>query len=416
MKAKHLTTAVCLFIACAMLLNLSACSSVTVQAMDLTEGISANKVNEKTADDKFIDNSASFAANLFVKSAKEEENVLISPLSVMLALAMTANGADGETKAEMQQLLGADIPIEELNAYLQTYVNNLPNSENSKLDIANSIWFRDKKAFEINKDFLQTNADYFNAAAYKAPFNDTTINDINNWVSNKTDGMIDKIIEKINNDTIMFLINALTFEALWDNEYNLADLYDGNFTSYKNEKQNAKMMRSMENNYIETDNATGFIKPYKNNEYSFVALLPNEDIALDDFINNLSGESFIKIIKNSKNNTLVTAHIPKFSYDCSIVMNDILEQLGMPAAFDETTADFSNLGKGNDNLYISEVLHKTFIAVDELGTKAGAVTKVEIEEKSAPMTQSVVLDRPFVYAIVHNDTSLPIFMGTLRTL
>ena len=145
--------------------------------------------------------------------------------------------------------------------------------------------------------------------------------------------------------------------------------------------------------------------------------MPNENISIEDYIESLTGENFISTINNAENTT-VFASMPKFEYDYEIQLNDVLETLGMPDAFDSVKADFRNMAVSPEgNLFIGEVLHKTFISVDELGTKAGAVTKVEINDEGGLLDpQTVRLDRPFVYAIIDNDAGLPLFIGTVTTL
>lgn len=411
-----ITLILCLLLLGVMLLNMTGCA-LKVNASDLMEGVSANTVKGKANDDKFIKNSADFAIKLFKKSAAEDKSSLISPLSVMLALAMTANGADTQTKAEMEALLGGDIKLDELNEYLYTYVKNLPSDKKSKLEIANSIWFRnDENRLMVEKDFLQKNADYYGANAYKSPFDAQTLKDINNWVEDKTDGMIDKIIDEINPDAVMYLINAIVFDAEWQNVYNKKDIYTGTFTAYDDTKRSVEMMLSEESKYINDGKATGFIKDYKDKKYSFVALLPNENISIKDYIASLTAEKLLNAIKNSED-VYVTAQLPKFSYDYTVKMNDALKMLGMPTAFKADMADFTKLGKSSrGNIFIGEVLHKTFISVDELGTKAGAVTKVEMRDESARLGYTVKLDRPFVYMIIDNTTKLPIFIGNVMDI
>ena len=393
--------------------NLIACIPA-VQAADLMSGISGKSVQGKNADAKFIGNTADFSLELFKKSISEEKNSLISPLSVLLALAMTANGADTQTLAEMESVLGHDIPLAELNEYLYSYVNNLPRNKKARLDIANSIWFHeDEDCLTVEKDFLQQNADYYNAAAYQSPFDGQTLKDINNWVKKHTDGMIEKILDQISPDAVMYLINAVVFDARWEKVYEKNNIQQGEFTNLDDSKQRVDFMLAEESIYLEDDKATGFIKPYANNNYSFVALLPNEGITIGDFIQGLTGEGFLQTI-NGAVNTAVSAALPKFSYDYEIQMNEALESMGMPAAFSPLAADFSKLGKSaQGNIYIGEVLHKTFIQVDELGTKAGAVTKVEMKCGSVMDAKIVRLDRPFVYAIIDNASKLPMFIGTV---
>lgn len=412
----YIRSLICFALLIVVALNLTACST-SVQADDLAKNITANNVKGKETDEKFVNNTANFSIELFKKSFIDNKSTLISPLSVLIALSMTANGAEGETLTQMEKVLGGDIPIDQLNEYLYTYSNSLPSEKKSKLNIANSIWFRDNKdSLTVEKEFLQKNSDYYKAAAYKSVFDKQTVKDINNWVRKNTDNMIDSIIDDIDDETVMFLINAVVFDARWENVYMKNDIHKGNFTSIDKSVQNVDFMRSNESKYIKDSKATGFIKPYANGKYSFVALLPNEGTDIKDYVATLTGESFLDIIKPSEQ-TQVNAYLPKFTYDYSIKLNDVLKALGMPKPF-SSDAEFSKLGKSNGgNIFISDVLHKTFISVDELGTKAGAAIKVEMTKSAAtPAEKTVKLDRPFVYAIIDNETNLPVFVGTVMSI
>ena len=408
-----------LILICSMAVNLTGCAT-KVQAADLMEGVQANTVTGKAADDAFAQSQMRLAVELFQSSVLEskDENVLISPLSIQLALAMTANGANGNTKAEMEALLGGEISLEDLNEYLYSYVNNLPSAEKYKLQIANSIWFRDDEGrLQVEQDFLQKNADYYGAQAYKAAFDDQTLKDINSWVEDHTDGMIDSILDQIDEDAVMYLINALVFDAEWQHVYDKSDVYKGKFTNIGGTEKQVDMMQSEETVYLQEENATGFMKPYSGSKYSFAALLPNEDVDIYEYIAGLTGEELMETLSTPQLG-MVMATLPKFSYEYELTMNDVLKELGMPSAFSGGTADFSKMAHSSrGNIYIGDVLHKTFISVDELGTKAGAVTKVQMNDESAPMSEWVVnLNRPFVYMIVDNETNLPIFIGTVMEL
>ena len=399
------------------MVNFTSCIANTprVQAQDLMGDVKAKSVEGKKVDDLFINNTADFTVKLFQKSIDNEKNSLVSPLSVMFALAMTANGADGNTLVQIEEVLGNDISLEDLNQYLYYYANSLPNEEKSKFKIANSIWFRDdENRLAVEKDFLQKNADYYDAAIYKAPFDDATLNDINAWVKTNTDDMIDKILEEIRDDAVMYLINAIVFDAEWKVIYNESNISEDIFNLGDGTKKTVDFMRSEESLYLDDGNATGFIKPYYDDKYSFVALLPNEGISLDSYIESLTGEALLNTIANAEPAT-VNASMPKFSYDFEVKLNEILEDLGMPMAFDPKAADFSKMGKSSiGNIFIGDVLHKTFISLDEKGTRAGAVTKVEMRDESAAADlRFVKLDRPFVYGIIDNSTNLPVFIGTL---
>ena len=408
-----------LILICSMAVNLTGCAT-KVQAADLMEGVQANTVTGKAADDAFAQSQMRLAVELFQSSVLEskDENVLISPLSIQLALAMTANGADGNTKAEMEALLGGEISLEELNEYLYSYVNNLPSAEKYKLQIANSIWFRDDEGrLQVEKDFLQKNADYYGAQAYKAAFDDQTLKKINNWIKDHTDGMIDSILDQIDEDAVMYLINALVFDAEWQHVYDKSDVYKGKFTNINGTEKQVDMMHSEESVYLQDKNAIGFMKPYSGSKYNFAVLLPNEGIDIYEYIAGLTGEELMETLSTPQLG-MVMATLPKFSYEYELTMNDVLKELGMPSAFSGDTADFSKMAHSSrGNIYIGDVLHKTFISVDELGTKAGAVTKVQMNDESAPMSEWVVtLNRPFVYMIIDNETKLPIFIGTVMDI
>lgn len=346
-----------------------------------------------------------------LKAAEADENVLVSPLSVLLALYMTANGAGGQTKEQMMQVLGED-----LNDYLKTYQESLPQGVNYKLNIANGIWFKDDESLQVKEEFLQANKDYFDAALYKAPFNDTTCREINNWVSENTDGMINKILDKIAPDAVMYLINALSFDAKWNKPYNANAVHeDRTFTKEDGTEQKTTLMYSEEHTYLEDEKATGLIKYYSSNKYAFVALLPKEGVTVADYLEWLTAEQLQNNLANARRVT-VNAAIPKFETEYDILLNDVLVQMGMQDAFSSENADFSAMAVSNlGNLFISRVLHKTFISVDELGTKAGAVTAVEVYPESAGPTEiyNVHLDRPFVYMLIDCETNHPFFIGTL---
>ncbi|MGN0611252.1 MAG: serpin family protein [Ruminiclostridium sp.] len=413
MKAKQIISGIAAVSTLITSLTIGGCQSAeSQQSADLMENIKAAKHDTIKADDKFKEAYSDFSVELFKKSFSDNQNTLISPLSVTLALAMTANGANGQTKSEMETLLGKDIPLEQLNSYLCGLTDELTSDDGFTLCTANSIWFRDDEKLKIENDFLQTNADYYKAAAFKRPFDSSTCDEINKWVSDNTDGMVDKILDDIPYDAIMYLINAVSFDAEWESEYYEHQVRYADFTDANGNKTDVRMMSSDEHTYLYGENCTGFMKNYKGSEYSFAALLPNKDMNISDFISSLNGSELNRILSNAESCTVETK-MPKFEYEYSAELNDALSALGMPTAFDESKADFSGIGKfSNGNIFIGRVIHKTKITVNEKGTKAGAATAVELVMSAAPLEdKSVTLDRPFVYMIIDNSTSLPLFIG-----
>ena len=402
-----------LMLVCAMMLNLTGCAT-TVQAANLMEGVTPNKVS--ALEDLSGNNSAvtDFAVRLFKASEENGKNTLISPLSVLCALAMTANGAEDETLQQMEDVLG--MTTEEMNLYIYSYMQNLPQDEKYKLSLANSIWFTDHERFTVNQDFLQTTADYYGADIYKAPFNEQTCKDINNWVKEKTDGMIPSALDEIPADALMYLINALAFDAEWADVYEKYQVKDGEFTKEDGTKQECEFMYSTESNYFEDEKATGFLKYYKSGKYAFVAMLPKEGVSVSEYIASLTGESLNEMLSNPEGATVYTS-IPKFETSYSVEMTEILKSMGMTEAFDPNNADFAGLGSSTGgNISISRVIHKTFISVEEKGTKAAAVTIVEPGDGAAmepEQPKEVYLDRPFVYMLIDCENNIPFFIGTM---
>ena len=413
---KYIRTCLAAVLITAIAVSIVGCTTIA-GAVDLMDGITPQSVTGRQIDETFTESMADFSIRLFQESITDSENSLISPLSVMLALAMTTNGADAETLAELEELLGSGIiPINTLNEYLYSYIGGLPSRENSKLSIANSIWIRNAEALQVEPEFLQTNADFYHAQIYAADFDDSTIREINDWVDKNTDGMIDSVINEID-DEIMFLINAVAFDAEWENIYHEHAIREGEFTDNSGNKHLVDFMYSVEGRFISDGLATGFIKHYAGGSYSFVALLPNEGISIDDYIETLTGTGFLDMLEN-RQFAEVHASMPKFEYEYEISMLDALKALGIHEAFEIYGADFSRMATySNENIFISEVFHKTFISVDERGTRAGAVTVVAPTTSGAPAEKPKIvrLDRPFIFAIVDSSTDLPIFIGTVLT-
>ena len=406
-----------LFLVFSLAFGMTACSQGSTN--DLMKDVPAKAVDVLSDMDAGASAAADFGVRLFKSSMEEGKNTLISPLSVLYALAMTTNGADGETLAQMEQVLGMD--CENLNSFMLAYLDLLPEGKAYKMSLANSIWFKDDPNFVVEQSFLQTNADYYGANAYKAAFDEGTRNDINNWVKDHTDGMIPEIIDEIPKEAIMYLVNALAFEAEWEEDYKEHQVWEEDFTTEDGTRQDAEMMYSQEHTYLEDDLATGFLKYYKDRRYAFVAMLPNEGITVSEYVNTLSGEQLQNLLDNPLDVT-VYATMPKFETKYGTEMSEVLQKMGIVDAFDARVADFSRLGTFNAdgmNICINRVFHKTFISVTELGTRAGAATAVELECGGAAIEmdyKEVALDRPFVYMLIDCETNLPFFIGTMMNV
>jgi len=382
-----------------------------IQAKDLMKDITPNPVEPMEDLSEQNPQATDFAVRLLQASEESGKNTLISPLSVMSALSMTANGAQGETLSQMENVLG--MTRDELNLYLYSYVGRLPQGDKYKLSVANSLWVTEKDSFTVNREFLQINADYYGADVYQAPFTQETSRDINKWVKQNTDGMVEKIVEDVPADAIMYLVNALAFDAEWMEIYEKDQVRSGTFTKEDGSEQSVDFMLCTENKYLEDENATGFMKRYRGG-YAFVALLPKEGISVSEYVASLDGEALHTMLSESQSARVYTS-IPKFETGYEVDMGEILSNMGMPKAFDPNHADFQGIGTADGIIYIDEVLHKTFISVGEKGTRAGAATVVEMKSGSAIVekTKEVHLNRPFVYMLIDCENYVPFFIGTM---
>ncbi len=386
--------------------------------VDLTKGLTVDATSRKEPDAAFYRAQTALGLELLRQGAAEEpgKNLLISPLSVAAALAMAANGAQGETAAEMLTVLGG-YSVEDLNSYMAYYLENIPFHEKATLHLGNSVWYRDAERLEVKKEFLEKTANYYDAQIFKAPFDASTVEDINYWVAEQTDEMILGLLEEIEDDVVMYLINALTFDGEWQQVYKENNVFPGQFTAYSGTRQEGEMMLSTESYFLEDTRATGFLKNYAGGRYQFGALLPREGVDLYEYMNELTAESLQDTLKNVQR-TSVEVHLPKFSHECNFTLNKMLKSIGMKRAFDQDRAEFASMAVSEKgNIYVSRVMHKTFIDVNENGTRAGAVTAVEFEDKSAMMVDRFVkLDRPFIYFIIDRENNLPIFIGAVTEL
>lgn len=418
---------ICFILTGIMMVNVLACDKARLSnsTEDLTESYKKTGTSEVQMEDtlsteykkEFEENYADFAIELLKNTAESGESCMISPLSLLTSLTMTENGADGETLSQMEQVLANGTSVERQCQELVDFSYNLPDAEGSQLKQANSIWFKEEdtdKDSWVKETFLQKNADTFQADIFGSFFNNDTIEDINVWVSNETDGMVPQMLEKMSEDAVMYLINAVAFEAEWENVYKASDIHDAEFLQENGTSQKVSMMYSDERQYLEDENTMGFMKTYKDG-YSFVALLPSEEIALEEYLAGMSGEKWLNLMENVDNEEMVRTGIPKFKVEYENDMSEVLADMGMPLAFDNVQADFSGITE--EQLSISRVLHKTYVNVDELGTKAGASTVVEMTKgEGAEVTKEVILNHPFIYAIIDNNTNLPVFLGIVEEI
>ncbi len=416
---KILTSVLSIALVLALLLLTVSCGGAS--AGNLMDEIAPEKVEGKKGDDKFKMAQINFSLELFAGVATDgrDDNILLSPVSAMYALAMLANGAEGETLSQMEEALGG-ISIGELNEYLYSFAQTLSKTDFTEL--YNSIWLRSDGSLSVNKDFLQKNANYYDSEVFSEAFDADTAKKINAWADEKTRGMIKEVVnEAMIREAVLLLANATVFEADWKNPFDSKLVKDGYFTTENGEKQKVSMMSSTESTYLEAENAVGFKKYYSGGKYSFVALLPN-DGDVYSYLENLEARELSRLLsQSSREDVRVSVTMPKFKGEYEKYLNSSLKAMGMERAFCEN-AEFFGLGSSSQgNIYVDFVKQNTFIELDEKGTKAAAVTVIGTYTSSAATITNikkyeVKLDRPFVYFIVEEETDLPVFMGIVTDL
>ena len=355
-----------------------------------------------------------FAIRLLQKSMEEEKNTLISPLSVLAALSMTANGAEGETLTQMETVLG-----QSKDALNNWYKEDMGKGSDY-LHLSNALFIKDDPELTVSESFIRTIERYYMGEDYASDvvrtlFNEYTVDGINQYVEDSTNGMIKNILDKIPDNAVMYLINALAFEARWADPYDEYSVQENVFTTEDGREQPVELMYSEEyDTYLEDGLFTGFLKHYEGGRYTFVALLPTEGVTVAEVAESLSGDVLNDMITSRWGGTVLTG-LPKFQTEFDTEMSDVLKTMGMTDAFDPYKADFSALATySGGNIFLNRVIHKTFISVGEQGTRAGAATVIEAAAEAAPPEESkeVILHRPFLYMIWDTETNMPIFMGT----
>lgn len=367
----------------------------------------------------WTDATGRFSALLFQKSAENSGNIMISPASVYLALAMTLNGAESSTRDAMLKTLAAQgLTVADINRAARSWITGLNRaSAGTTVSISNSIWF--DQDFLPFRPFLQANADYFNAAAQKLDFKDPkSLDVINGWVSAATEGRIEQIIDQIRPDSVMFLINAIYFLADWETPFEKSDTRSQAFQAPNGEVEVDFMHRTGALNFYQMDRATGIGLPYKDGRFAFFAVLPDEGLDVRAW---LAGQDPARLFGEVATGLAQAAldvdlALPKFESRYEDSLLNELSQLGMDIAFQLDQADFSQMIDSHEKiLYIGEVKHKSFVRVDEKGTEAAAATSVEMRVTSMPYSErQIVFDRPFVYGILDLETGLPLFAGILE--
>jgi len=369
------------------------------------------------AEVKITDSDNKFGLKLFKEISKNQtdSNIFISPLSVTMALGMTFNGAAGETQTAMRNTLEyGDLSIDEINQSYAGLIDLLTSADSKvKFQIANSIWYRN--TFSVLADFINVNTKYFDAEVSALDFDQSNAADIiNSWVNEKTNGKITEIVPKpISSEMVMYLINAIYFKGSWTYEFSKEHTTDELFYLSSGSSTTCKMMsHKCDHPYFSNDQFQAIDLAYGDAGFSMTIFLPAYGSDVNSLIESLDNNSWNDWL-SQLDTAEVSLYMPKFKTTYKLGMKDILSTLGMEIAFAPGQADFSKINADAD-LYISEVMHKTFVDVNEEGTEAAAVTSVGVGTTSfGPVSPTMRIDRPFVFAIRERQSGTILFIGKI---
>jgi len=421
---------ICAALAALIMPGLIACTGVTESSGAANSNSASNnngasmeeEQNRPTAvsvDPRLVSANTRFGLKLYGEVLKQNagKNLFISGSSVALALAMTYNGAEAETKQAMAGALEVQgLSAEEVNQAFRDLNTALAGTDPKvQLQIANSLWGR--RGVNFKPDFIQRTKDFYNAEVAELNFNDPGApQKINEWVNDKTKGKIDKIIDQISPDAILFLINAIYFKGKWSAEFDKAKTKDDTFTLADGRQKKHPMMNQSGNyNYFANENFQAVSLPYGSKRVAMYVFLPAKGANLDAFHKSLTAENWEGWMKEFQEMPGDIA-MPRFKMEFEAELNDALKALGMGVAFDPSRANFSRMAQVVEAIYINKVKHKAFVEVNEEGTEAAAVTSVEMRTTSIQQPRErfrMTVDRPFFFAIRDNQTGTLLFMGSI---
>lgn len=413
---KKIRRAVALIIASAMLVAFAGCQK-EITAEDLTENVSAENASEVDLDDSFCKKYSAFAFKLLQNAyTSDAENIVVSPLSVSYNLALLYNGANGDTTDQLRGILGTPIGVNEMNVYMHSYSERLTDSDLTKLYFNNAMWFNSDKNAAPSASFLQANATYFGNAMFKESFNSEAVTNIGNWISNQTNQNVEYIVDELPPEAPMYMVSSLMFDASWTKQYSYQNIQEGTFTTKAGVEQNAQMMSAFEYSYIHDDLAKGFIKEYSGGNYAFIALLPQENLKMEDYIARLAvGDKYAPLLK-SKLPYVIDVTMPKFSCEYRAGMAETLSKMKLGKAFDSNAADLSMLGTSDGKLYAGDLFVRTTFSVTEKGTSKGTAATVADDNSTATNTYVISLDRPFLFMVIDLNYNLPILLGVVNSV
>jgi len=362
---------------------------------------------------KVIETNNNFGLELLnrVLDSEESPNVMISPASVSIALGMAYNGAGSATMDAFEQVLNYEgLTREEVNEITRELIGVLvTNVKGNLVEIANSMWHHDD--FPVEQEFIDLNRTYYDASVRALDFRSASaVNTINDWVSTKTHGKIDEVIQSIDPAVMMILINAIYFNCVWEVEFDPKKTEKAPFYKEDGTTWDQVDMMSLESTFQArfTESFSAVELPYKNGKFSMYLFLPPQGMSVDELAGDLDHETWSDWMDGFTERKDFTVAMPKFKFEYERSLKDDLKAMGLEIAFTDE-ADFSGISPVD--LLISDVIHKTYVDVNEKGTEAAAVTAITFEMTSIGPPSYIRLDRPFLFAIIENSSKSILFIG-----
>ena len=347
-----------------------------------------------------------------IRTTFKEKNYLISPYNIKIALNMLMEGADGNTKDQIEKVIGKE-EIKDINV-------------KNKLSVANAIFIKNDFKSSVKKDFTNTMKDKYHSEIIYDEFKTPKV--VNDWVKEKTNGMIDKVLDKMKENSVMGIASALALDIKWFSPFNCPDTKEEEFTKIDNSKMKTEMMhQTYEDNakYIKDDDVDGIIVPYNtddsNVELEFIGLLPKNKVT--DYVRNIDINKINNLIKSAKEaneNLHINLSLPRFSYGYEV--DDFihsLKKMGISDVFSPTLADLSKISDTKGMLYVGDAIHKTKIDLNENGTVATATTYFDVMYKGMSLFEErfekidIKFNKPFAYMIREKNTGEILFFGTV---
>ena len=409
-----------LFTICVLILLFSACSESGLESGLVKTG-KAKALLEGMPDPALADSQNKFGIDVLTELFKQEDNVIVSPLSLGMAFHLVTNGADETAEQAILNCFGAMLDKEQLNKANAQLMRILLNPDKSKITdklpapivkLANAVFIDEGR--KPNLDFAQTAMDFYRASMYTADFPTECIKVINSYIEKQTEGLIKDAVKELDPDTVMAIVNTLYFEAKWKLQFN-KDLTD-KAQFYGTKKQNKVDMMHLNETigYYEDDKLQAVSLDYAGEEYAMAVLLPKSAKPAD--ILSEQGFSGLNNLLQMFDEESINLALPKFKIDCNFDLMDTAKALGMGDALEHGKGSFPYLMEKGTDLQIGDIIHCTSVEVTETGTKAAAATVIGMRETSIPISKTMTVDKPFAFAIYHKPTNTVLFLGVVSNL